>query len=335
MTGSDRLSGRFFFFSGSLSFEPNSGRLNQIIFHDREFLASSPKLNVWRAPTDNDGVKAWIGNEEKNSSNLISVSTLQKWMNLGLHKLKLTNQICKVSEDFNCLNNGINSAPKQKRFFNLDKNLKNSILQIEVEHQYSCGSISNAFIHYIYWHIFPDLTIWMENKVVVHEKLSDLPRIGISFQLQEGFEEFKWFGNGPHESYCDRLAGVRVGCFNSTVNDQYVPYIVPQEHGNKTGLRWITLKDGDLSGITISSSGLFEGSVSHFSDEMLFSTSHAFKLKPCSETFVYLDHRQRGLGTGSCGPDTLEKYIIHSGNYHFDFLMKPFDARNSNQIHHF
>ena len=105
--------------------------------------------------------------------------------------------------------------------------------------------------------------------------------------------------------------------------------------GNKTGLRWITLKDGDFSGIIISSSGLFEGSVSHFSDEMLFSTSHAFKLKPCSETFVYLDHRQRGLGTGSCGPDTLEKYIIHSGNYHFDFLLRPFDARNSNQIHHF
>ena len=91
----------------------------------------------------------------------------------------------------------------------------------------------------------------------------------------------------------------------------------------------------DFSGIIISSSSLFEGSVSHYSDNMLFSSSHAFKLKPCSETFVYLDHRQRGLGTGSCGPDTLDKYIIHSGNYHFDFLMRPFDARNSNPNHLF
>ncbi len=53
--------------------------------------------------------------------------------------------------------------------------------------------------------------------------MSPQSRIGISFQLQEGFEEFKWFGNGPHESYCDRMAAVRFGCFNSTVNDQYVP----------------------------------------------------------------------------------------------------------------
>ena len=91
----------------------------------------------------------------------------------------------------------------------------------------------------------------------------------------------------------------------------------------------------DFSGIIISSSGLFEGSVSNFSDEMLYSTYNAFKLKPYPETFVYLDHRQRGLGTGSCGPDTLEKYLIPSGKYHFDFLMKPFDARNSNPIHLF
>ena len=111
--------------------------------------------------------------------------------------------------------------------------------------------------------------------------------------------------------------------------DQYVPYIVPQEHGNKTGLRWIILRDGDFSGLKISSSGLFEGSASHFPDELLYSTPHAFKLKPHSETFVYLDHRQRGLGTGSCGPDTLDKYLISSGIHHFDFLIRPFDTRKS------
>ena len=90
--------------------------MKKISIHGREFLASSPKLIVWRAPTDNDGVKAWIGNEEKNSSNLISVSTLNRWLNLGLDKLKLKNQICKLSEDFTCLNNGINNGSKQKRF---------------------------------------------------------------------------------------------------------------------------------------------------------------------------------------------------------------------------
>ena len=64
----------------------------------------------------------------------------------------------------------------------------------------------------------------MGNRVVVHEDLHDLPRIGITFQLQEGFELFEWFGNGPHESYCDRMAGVRVGRFQSNVAEQYVLY---------------------------------------------------------------------------------------------------------------
>jgi len=125
------------------------------------------------------------------------------------------------------------------------------------------------------------------------------------------------------------MTGVRVGRFNSSVNDQYVPYIVPQEHGNKTDLRWMMLKNHNFSGLFISSSGFFEGSVSHYPDELLFSTSHAYDLKPQPETFVYLDHKQRGLGTGSCGPDTLEKYIINSGTYNFDYLLRPFDLRKT------
>ena len=90
--------------------------MEQISFCGRNFLASSPQLNVWRAPTDNDGVKAWIGNKEKNTSNLISVSTLNHWLNLGLDQLKLTNRICKVSKDYTSLNNGINKIQKNWMF---------------------------------------------------------------------------------------------------------------------------------------------------------------------------------------------------------------------------
>jgi len=211
----------------------------------------------------------------------------------------------------------------------MEKNLGQSLLQIEAKYQFSCGSISDAFVHDVYWHIFPNLAIWMENRVRVNEVLKDLPRIGIFFKLQRGFEQFEWFGNGPHESYCDRMTGVKVGRYNSSVDDQYVPYIVPQEHGNRTGLRWMTLKDTNFTGLFISSSGIFEGSVSHYPDELLYSTAHAYELKPRPETFVYLDHRQRGLGTGSCGPDTLKKYIISSGIYNFDYLFCPFDTRKN------
>ena len=312
---------------GRLSFDTNTGRLKQIRCGDRDMMASSPQLNVWRAPTDNDGLKAWIGNEEKSVSNLISVCTLSRWLKAGLDQIRLTKERCNVSEVFTRRDSSAESGQKQPGLTSLEQNLERSLLHIEVEQCYSCGPISEAFVHHTIWHVFPDLSLWMENMVMVHEELNDLPRIGISFQLQEGFEEFEWFGNGPHESYCDRMAGVRVGRFHSTVNEQYVPYIVPQEHGNKTGLRWIILKDANCSGLFISSSDLFEGSVSHYPDEHLYSTSHAYRLQSHPETSVYLDYRQRGLGTGSCGPDTLERYLIPSGIHHFDYVFRPFDPR--------
>ena len=143
-------------------------------------------------------------------------------------------------------------------------------------------------------------------------------------ELSEKFEQFEWFGNGPHESYVDRKSGVRTGHFHSNVSDQYVPYIVPQEHGNLTDLRWVALSDGDQRGIFFSSSSLFEGSVNHYPDQDLYKSSHAFKLNPKKETSVYLDHKQRGLGTASCGPDTLEHYKISGGTHYFDFYMRGF-----------
>ena len=172
----------------------------------------------------------------------------------------------------------------------------------------------------------------MENQVIVNKDLNDIPRIGIMMELEKGFEEFEWFGNGPHESYIDRKAGVRLGRYYSSVNEQYVPYIVPQEHGNKTDLRWMMLKNNNFSGLFISSSGLFEGSVSHYPDDHLFETSHSYKLKPFPETFVYIDHKQRGLGTGSCGPDKLERYLVHSGVYKFNYLFRPFDWRKTDPV---
>ena len=73
-----------------------------------------------------------------------------------------------------------------------------------------------------------------------------------------------------------------------------------------------------------SSSALFEGSVNHYPDQDLYQTSHAFKLNPKKETSVYLDHKQRGLGTASCGPDTLEHYKISGGIHSFNFFIRGF-----------
>ena len=73
--------------------------------------------------------------------------------------------------------------------------------------------------------------------------ISDIPRVGVNLTLVPGLEALDWFGRGPWENYADRKVSAMVGIYRSIVADQYVPYIMPQEHGHKTDVRWLALTD--------------------------------------------------------------------------------------------
>jgi len=82
--------------------------------------------------------------------------------------------------------------------------------------------------------------------VTVDSSVTDLPRVGLRFDLPAGFENLEWYGRGPSESYPDRTAGYPVGRYRSTVTDQYVPYVLPQEHGGHADTRWVALGRGKV-----------------------------------------------------------------------------------------
>ena len=73
----------------------------------------------------------------------------------------------------------------------------------------------------------------------VGDGITDMPRVGVSMALAPGLEQLDWYGRGPWENYTDRKASAMVGLYQSTVSEQYVPYIMPQEHGHKTDVRWL------------------------------------------------------------------------------------------------
>jgi beta-galactosidase len=111
-----------------------------------------------------------------------------------------------------------------------------------------------------------------------------------------------------------------VAHYRSTVTDQYVPYILPQEHGNKCDVRWLALHDGQGQGVHFAAqSRLLEASASHYTAADLYAARHTTDLTPRPEVHVNLDYAQRGLGTASCGPDTLPQYRIKSGRYGLKF----------------
>jgi len=164
------------------------------------------------------------------------------------------------------------------------------------------------------------LMVW--NQVSIAEGLPMLPRLGMRFVLPKDYENLQWFGRGPHESYWDRKSGAPVGIYSSTVTDEYVPYIMPQEFGNKTDVRWVNFTDEKGKGLRFRGLPLVEVGAKHFTDDDLFQARHTIDLTPREEVYVNIDWHQMGLGGASCGPLTLEQYQIGAGEYEFGFVIE-------------
>ena len=265
-----------------------SGALTSLRWDRREMLVCGPQLNVWRAPTDNDGVKRWSGQEQK---------PLGRWLAAGLNNLQRSVKSLSVR------------AEKKRR--------------VAVEIVHLIAAKGGNFEHREVISFLPGGEIVFRHAVVADASLPDLPRFGVEFTSPPAMDRLKWYGNGPHESYADRKRGTHVGLYEGSVSDQYVPYIMPQSHGNKTDVRWFSLVDTGGNGLKFSGERRFEFSASHLTADDLFRALHTVELEPRPEVFVTMDHLQRGLGTSSCRPDTLPKYRIPPGKYQFTFRLQP------------
>jgi beta-galactosidase len=179
--------------------------------------------------------------------------------------------------------------------------------------------------HRAEYRLLPGGVLWMGSRMTLADGIEDVPRIGIVMSLAAGFENVAWLGRGPHENYWDRKASAGVGLFRDTVCGLYVPYCVPQEHGLRSDARWVALDDG-AQGLLVAGGALFGFGASHFSAADLYTAKHTNELVARSETILSLDHLQRGLGTMSCGPDTLECYRIPHGAYDYAFALRPFSC---------
>ena len=117
---------------------------------------------------------------------------------------------------------------------------------------------------------------------------------------------------GPWENYPDRLACCWRAVHTSTVSDQYVPHIMPQEHGLKCTTDWVRLGRGGQA-VRIAGARPFAFSALHFHPADLTAATHTIDLKPRPETILCVDAAHRGVGTASCGPDTFEHYRHKEG----------------------
>lgn len=182
-------------------------------------------------------------------------------------------------------------------------------------------------------------TVYGSGDVLAHvhvtpevQGLPFLPRLGLQMRLPEGFEHVTWFGRGPHETYIDRQEGARVDVYTSTVEEQFVPYIVPQENGNKTEVRWVSLSSEDQVGFLAAGKPWINFSALHYSVEDLDRCRHPHELTRLPEVVLNLDYGQSGLGSASCGPGRLEKYQLKAEEIEFDVRLRPYDGRAESPV---
>ncbi len=279
--------------------DERAGVISSFEWRQQQMIVSGPRLNLWRAPTDNDGVKAWSSHPGR---------ALGRWLEWGLDEIELVSQgstlrrrrhggVCLVLHHIAFASG---AATRRK--------------DLRIEHRHS-------------YEIAPNGEIELQNRIDVAAELDDLPRIGVTLTLAPGFEALEWFGRGPHESYWDRKAGAPLGRYRGSVDEQYVPYIVPQENGNKSDTRWFALERSQHAGLLFAALQPIEFSVSHFSSQDLYRARHTNELERLDETIVNLDLHQRGLGSASCGPDALPRYRIRPGRHRFGLKLRPFDPR--------
>jgi beta-galactosidase len=165
--------------------------------------------------------------------------------------------------------------------------------------------------------------VLVDETVRIPDELVDLARVGIVLETVPGLEQAEWFGRGPIETYPDRRLGGAIGRWHSTVSDLYVPYIKPQENGGRADVRWIALSGGSGRGFRLALDRPAQVSATHFRAVDLATATHDVELVPRPETIVYLDVAHRGLGTASCGPDTLPEYLVGPGLYEWSWMLAP------------
>ena len=177
------------------------------------------------------------------------------------------------------------------------------------------------------WTVYGTGDVELHLHVAPSEGLPQLPRIGVELELPGVYDTFTWYGRGPHEAYADRKESARIGVYSGSVDEQYVPYIMPEENGNKIDVRWAAFTDADGAGLLAvgypAHAPNLNVSAHHYTVENLTEAKHTCELVHRDEITVHLDYAQSGLGNGSCGPGVRPDYILKPEPVDFRLRLRP------------
>ena len=163
----------------------------------------------------------------------------------------------------------------------------------------------------------------------VDKEFPFLPRYGMKIVMPERSERVAYFGMGPTEAYADKHLAARMGLFKTTVHENFEHYVMPQENSAHVGTEWAAVWSVAGHGLMFASAATMTFNAQHYSAETLTQAAHDYELVPDKKTYVYVDYKQSGCGSNSCGPALAEKYRLDEKEFEYTFAIKPVLANDT------
>lgn len=165
-------------------------------------------------------------------------------------------------------------------------------------------------------------------------ELPMIPEIGNMLTLPKEFSTVTWYGRGPEENYIDRQSGYQVGLYQKDVKDFFIDYIKPQETGNRTDTKWVSLTNKDGIGFLVKAEDSIEFNALHYTPEQLSNALHSYMLPVPSSITLRINQRQMGLGgDNSWGAKPLTPYQNPTDKtYHYTYVLSPVSAKNTDSL---
>lgn len=267
-----------------------NGGLVSYKYGGREMIGAIPKPNFWRAPTDND-----CGNQ--------MAARYGQWKLASLY----------------ASHQDPNEPEKNQRFCNPEvEKLPDSVM---VTYTYYLPTSPAASCQLSY-QVFGDGSIRTSLTYDPVKGLSHMPEFSVMFKLDADYQFMEWYGLGPDDCYCDRKRGGKLGIHRKTVKENMADYLVPQESGNHTDIRYLKLTDHKGRGMLFTGEGL-EVCVSPYTPHELENAAHPYELPEIHYTVVRVGKQMGIAGDDSWGARTHEEYLLDvSGKMEISFCFR-------------
>lgn len=298
-----------------VAFDLNTGAIyslkygNQIIIKD----GNGPKLDAYRAPTDNDaGIgyhNAWFKNGLYDLQHVVKSWTCTPNKKDGTYKLDFT---VESQGKEGCDVNYGNRDRDPESCYNFEKN-KHALTDADLK-----------FTSRQIYTIYKDGSIEMQSAIGANRSKVVLPRIGYSMVLPSELNQYDYYGRGPVNNYNDRKTSQFIGWYHSPVAEQGIMLPKPQAQGNREEVRWCAVTNSQQQGVVFISDSTMSASALPWSQQELTLAAHPYQLPKSSGTHLHLDAKVTGLGGASCGQGgPLTPDQVRSTPTTFGFIIRP------------